>query len=509
MTGATARAILDDAEQELGRLERERARVRCEQYVRKQAEPEAARIDAAMADLLGGGELAEAAACLAEEAFSPLDRRRALLWRRRMDEQAIDGAPDVLALRRGIEGRLTAFSPEAAGVRGMASVRHVVRTDPDRENRREAWAALAPLSRGIAPDLRRLMALREERAHRVRRHGYVAAVLERQELGPGRVATFLQALLRDTDAVYRAAIEERASWAGIDDDLEPWDVEYLLGMSVSRGAAEGRFSARDIGPTLTDFVRDHGLEPLSLGISLVPCDIPFNGLCVPVDPPYDIRILASPRDGVGYYHTLTHELGHALHARFQEGPSRLWRQEPGVFNEAMGEVLAAFTEDPAWLRDRGLDTRGIEAVREDMRFGRLAFVRLRTVRALCEYALYADGSADGDEVLGRVEAEVLGVRADDTPRWAADAWYVSYPVYWQNYVLAAAIASQTAAALRQAWGGLYGRPQALETVRTGYWRPGAAVPWPDKVEAVTGAPLGIGALAEDLGGATGRHSRQS
>lgn len=500
MTGAKARHLLDEGERSLGRLERELARVRCGQYLSRQADPDAARIDAALADLLDDDALADAVACLAEDAGDPLEARRAVLWRRRLDDQAIDGDLEVRALRRSVEERVTAFVPGLAGARGMAAVRHVLRTDPDRSRRRLAHEALAPLSLAVAGDLRRLMALREARAHRRTRQGYVAAVLERMELTPGRVAAFFQALLHDSQGAYQAALAECAARAGIDGDLRPWDVEFLLGTSTAPESVAGRFAAADIVPALSAFVRDHGLEPLTLGVSFVACDIPYNGLCVPVDPPHDIRILASPRDGIGYYHTLTHELGHAMHSRFQEAPTRLWRDEPGVFKEAMGETLAAFVEDAAWLSGRGLDVRQIDAVHEDMRRGRLAFVRLRTVRALCEYALYADPAADGDEVLARVEAEVLGVREDDTPRWAADAWYVSYPVYWQNYVLAACVASQSADALRRAWGGLYGVPQALDTLRQGYWRPAAAIAWPDKVAAVTGAPLSTAALVADLGG---------
>jgi hypothetical protein len=315
----------------------------------------------------------------------------------------------------------------------------------------------------------------------------------------------LQALLRDTDDICRALLAERSLDAGLEGPPAPWDVEYLLDSAggAAEGAPDGAFQATGIVPALAAFLRDHGLEALSLGITLVPCDIPFDGLCIPVDPPYDIRILARPRDGLGAYHTLTHELGHALHARFEEPPSPLFRQEAGVFNEAMGEVLAIFLEDAAWLSAQGLGVREADAAVESFRRQRLALVRLRTVRALCEYALYADAEAEGDQVLSRVEAELLGVVPDSTPRWAADAWYVSYPVYWQNYVIAAAVACHTASALRSAWGGLYGRDEAIETLRSGYWRPAATVPWLDKVATVCGSPLATGALVAELGGREG------
>jgi hypothetical protein len=507
MTGPKARAVLDEAEAELARLERERARVRAEQYVRRRGLPEAARLDVALAELLGREELAEAAARLEAEAASPLEARRAVLWRRRLDRAFVDGAPEVRDLERAIEARVVAFEPEVAGARGQSAVRHVLRTAPERERRRQAFGALAPLSRAVEGDLRRLMALRDERARRRGHPGYVAAALERMDLTPGRVAAFLQALIRDTDDAYRGLLAERAAAAGLDGPLMPWDVEFLLDSAGGGDLAPDRFAAAGIVDALSAFVRDHGLEALTLGVTLVSCDIPYNGLCVPVDPPYDIRILASPRDGLGYYHTLVHELGHALHARFQEAPSRLFRDEPGAFNEAMGEVLAAFLEDPAWLAARGLGVREADAAVESFRRQRLAFVRLRTVRALCEYALYAEPGADGDEVLGRVEAEVLAVEADPTPRWAADAWYLSYPVYWQNYVLAAAVACQTAGALRAAWGGLYGRAEAFDSVRGGYWRPAATVPWLDKIATLTGAPLATGALVAEVGGREGHGHR--
>lgn len=501
MTGPKAHAQLDQAEAELARLERERARIRAAQYVDRRADPEAARVDVAIAELLGQGDLAEAVETLSEERSGPLADRRALLWRRRLDSAEIDGAREVQGVQRAIEARMVAFEPEIAGARGVSAVRHVLRTAPERERRRQAYAALAPLSRAAEGDLRRLIGLRDEHARRRGHAGYVAYALGRMDLTPGRVAGFLQALLRDTDDIYRALLAERSANAGLAGGPAPWDVEYLLDSAGDAGS--GAFRATGIVPALAAFLRDHGLEALSLGITFVPCDIPYNGLCVPVDPPYDIRILASPRDGLGAYHTLTHELGHALHARFKEPPSPIFRDEPGAFNEAMGEVLAAFLEDPAWLTAQGLGVREADSAVESFRRQRLAFVRLRTVRALCEYALYADPAADGDQIMARVEAEVLGVEADPTPRWAADAWYVSYPAYWQNYVIAAAVACHTAGALRNAWGGLYGSEEALETVRSGYWRPAATVPWLDKVATVAGAPLATGALVAELGGREG------
>lgn len=503
MTGPKARARLDETEAELARLERERARVRAMQYVERRTRPEAAHVDAAMSDLLGQEDLPEAVDTLAADGASTLDGRRALLWRRRLDSAQIDGATDVQALERAIEARVVAFEPEIPGARGTAGVRHVLRTSPDRERRRQAFAALAPLSRAAEADLRRLIALRDAQARRRGHSGYAAYALGRMDLTTARVAGFLQALLRDTDDIYRALLVERSVAAGLDGPPAPWDLEYLLdgvGEAGCDAVAGGAFPAAGIVPALAAFLADHGFEALALGITFVPCDIPYNGLCVPVDPPYDIRILARPSDGLGAYRTMTHELGHALHARFKEPPSPIFQAEPGVFNEAMGEVLAAFLEDPAWLAARGLGVQEADGAVESFRRQRLAFVRLRTVRALCEYALYADAEADGDEVLSRVEAEVLGVTLDPTPRWAADAWYVSYPVYWQNYVVAAAVACHTAAALRAAWGGLYGREEAIETLRSGYWRPAASVGWLDKVATVCGAPLSTGALVAELGG---------
>ena len=112
--------------------------------------------------------------------------------------------------------------------------------------------------------------------------------------------------------------------------------------------------------------------------------------------------------------------------------------------------------------------------------------------------VYKNPDQDLDALFAQIDAYIQGGRLDTTPRWAANAWYVNYPVYWQNYVLADVMSSQVHHHLERDFGSLYNSKAAYDFVIRHYIAPGALIPWMDKLEAATGARLNAKALIKDM-----------
>lgn len=427
----------------------------------------------------------------------PVLARRLELWDRVFRSARVAADPAIRELVNRISDALVDFRYQVQGEEmDLGAVRHVLRTEQDRERRRAAWRSFAPLSRSLAAPTRELFHRRNEAARREGFRDYVEMQLADQGLAPDQVKGILQELRTASEASYRRLLAEGAERHGLE-QIQPWDLKFLL--EGEGGLAVRHFPRSGILPRMEEWAGDHGLDLAGLGITVHFLDIPYNGLCMSVAPG-DIRILANPSDGHNYYKTLFHELGHSLHSAFNRPGSHILRREPAVFSEGMAETLAYTVQDPAWLAHVGVTEAEVEQAGLQTRGPWYAYLRERSAHALFEYEAYANPDGDLDGLNAAIEAEMMGSEADGAPRWAAEpnAWYSRYPVYWQNYVLADVIASQLHHYLRQQFGGFWRHKEALEHVRRECWEPGGRVDWQEKLRRATGEGLSAAALAQDL-----------
>lgn len=423
--------------------------------------------------------------------------RRVEVWNRTFQGARVSAHAEVRRLVNEISDRIVGFRYQVMGEElDLGGTRHVLRTERNRERRRAALLAFAPLSRSLAGPTRELFQLRNQLARLEGYPTYAHMQMEAQGVTLAWSRNTLKELAAASEIGYRQVLGAAAERAGLA-EVEPWDVKFLLD---GEGGLPARYFPRSgILGRLHEWAERHGVDLGRLGISVHFLDIPYNGLCMPIRRG-DIRILGNPADGHNYYKTAFHELGHALHAAYSDPGSYILRREPSLWGEGMAEMLGYMVQDPDWLTHVGLSAAEISGAERESLGPWFAYLRQRTAHALFEYAAYEDPGADLDGLNARVEAEILGCAVNESPRWAAEpnAWFSRYPVYWQNYVLADVIASQIHHDLRRRFGRLWGSREAVQFMREQYWGPGAAVEWKAKVEQGTGQPLGIAPLVSDL-----------
>ncbi len=192
-----------------------------------------------------------------------------------------------------------------------------------------------------------------------------------------------------------------------------------------------------------------------------------------------------------------HELGHGLHAVLNEQPEPIFAGEPSPSSEGIAETFGYFTRNPQWLRAIGIPDEEMDKILRALLAPWFFYLRQRGAFALFGLEVYINPDRDLDRLLGEIESEVTGARADSTPRWTANAWYVAGAT-WHNYLVADMVASQLHSGLRQRFGELYGSPQAIDFLRQRYLALGAAGEWREKLEDISGADLGVTALVGDL-----------
>ncbi len=400
----------------------------------------------------------------------------------------VSAVPDVYTLQNEIQDEIIRFRPVVAGREVSNSERNrILRQEPDRSLRREAWMSIAPLSMAVADRTVELIRRRNALAREAGYADYADLALGLASLTRGEVLAVIGELEKASAAAYRSLLDEAARAEGLG-TVEPWDVSYLTEKATAIPVEP--FPRERIIPSLEAFARSFGADPAELNIRIVYQDIPFGGLCMGVDPPRDVRILANPQDGHNYFSTLFHEYGHGLHAVFAGENPQLLQDEPGVFAEGMAEVWSWFTYYPAWLRSLSLDEALVRSVTGAQALRMIVRHRSLAADVAWEYQAYANPGQDLTGLAARMEARYLGTPVRPVHRWAGGPFPSGYPIYRQNYILADVIAGATHRALAENFGDrVLGNPAVFAALAETYWRPGAERPWREKLKALTGHDL--------------------
>jgi oligoendopeptidase F len=424
----------------------------------------------------------------------PMLARKLRVLRDAMRMAEVSSAPEVFTLQNEIMNRVVAYRPVVFGREVSNSERtRILRREPDRALRREAWMSIAPLSMEVASATVELIRRRNALARRAGHAGYVDLALVTSSLARDEMTAVIDGAETNSAGAWRVFLEEASFAEGLT-SIEPWDMSYLVEKAVDIPTEP--FGRDRILPALEAFVRSFGQDPEALGVKIVYHDIPYGGLCVPVDPPTDVRVLANPQDGHNYFHTLFHEFGHCLHALYAGENPYILQGEPGVFCEGMAEVWAWFVFHPEWLRGLGLEKALAERVARTHRLRMMATHRALAANVMWEYQAYDDPGQDLTALHAAMEARFLTCEPRPVHRWGGTPFPSGYPIYWQNYILSDLIAAATHRALAERFGpgGILGNPRVFEALAAAYWRPGASRPWREKLRELTGRDLDAAAF---------------
>jgi peptidyl-dipeptidase A len=486
---------LNQVEERLESLSEQIGRLSFQRFVDKKPNAEIALLEAERGAILLDPVLAEAVMNWVDKAVEPRLVTRLAVWKNALLAAKVPSHPKVMHLTRELNDRMLAHQYNVGGrLVDLGAVRGILRGDPDRSLRESAFKSLGELSRILAPDLLALINLRNSLARELGFETYVDLTMAVNGMSTSQVEALLHELTEATDDVYKNILSRGAAALGID-EIAPWDVQYIL--EQGGGIDKSKFPKRKLTESLNQWLRSMGHEMSELGISPEIVDIPYNGLCMGINRK-DIRILFNPQDGFAYYKTAYHELGHALHSALNEQEEYILRRESGIFTEGVAEIFGYVPQHPLWLKEMGLTDEEAEGAQQSLLGPLFHYLRQRTSYCLFEHAMYKDTGQDLHQLMAGVDANILGCTVDSSERWAANGWFISYPVYWHNYVIADVIASQVHEHLRKNFGELYNSKEAFDYVIKTYISPGASKPWLKKIEDGTGYELKAKALIKDL-----------
>lgn len=435
-------------------------------------------------------------------------KRRLEIWTQCLLGAFVEEDEEIYTLERLLEERNRRFTFSFEGKEiSRAELNRIVRTDPDQEKRRRAWEAFGSLSQANERDLLRLLHMRNEKVSPVRKQlDYGIFSLMTQSINAGWLENLITKLEEQTREPYRQFVHSVKEDLGIK-ILRPWDIQYAMHQIAS--LPDEYFPQDRALPSLFEFLTAIGFRVKKLPIRITEGDSPYDVFGVTIEIPKRVKLLVGPGHGHRYYSQLFHEYGRGLYAVHIQTEQPIFKGYEWVlgatssaYTEGMAEVMAEFVRDPLWLKTyTNLPEERIELYTGTR--SQLELYSIRSTMSTISFELQAYKNVDQNlDFLQRETDEkfLLVDIPDDTPsRWASMTSLVSYPVNYQNYLLAAVVAAQVHQALKEQFGDQFVKsPEVGPWLIENLYAPGESIPWRERIRNATGKWPDIDAYVEGL-----------
>jgi len=455
-------------------------------------------------------------------ALDDLTRRR--LFRQRLAYQSKQAPVDILDKITTAEAKIqeiySTFRADFDGHQATDNeLEEILRTTQDSNRARAAWDARKQIGAVVADDLRTLAELRNEAARAMGFNNFWEAQLLLDELDPGKLIETLDAVDRATQQPFGAMKRDLDRLLGdrFDlpvEELRPWhyaDPFFQETPEVFAPPADPLYAEQDVVELAAETYRKLGFSDIDA--ILARSDLyPRPGknqhaYAVDIDREGDVRTFLNVERNARWMATLLHELGHTI---YQDGIDRTelpydLRDDPqGFLNEGFAMFCEQPMVDPAWLSDiAGVAEQDAHDLAPRLAAqdtaSLLAFARWCLTIVRFEQRFYSDPQQDLNRIWWDLEEqcqEVPRPERRDAPDWAAKVHVATAPVYYHKYLFGRLFSAQLTRMMDAHLGGWWkGHPATGDYIKRELFMPGARYPWPELVERVTGARLGVDAFA--------------
>jgi len=426
---------------------------------------------------------------------------------------------EITSLSAEVEKQFSTFRGTAGKKRLTGNdIEAILKTEKRTAVRREAWLASKQVGAAVAPDLLRLVRLRNKAAQKLGFRNYHALSLAAGEQDQKELDKIFEELYDLTNAPFFALKQqldaELAQRFHIRiEELQPWhyqDPFFQESPMLQDVDLDGYYAGKDVKQLAARFYQGIGLPIDSV---LIRSDLYEregknpHAFCTDIDRAGDVRILCNLTESERWMETMLHEAGHGVYSYYLDR-SLPWllRQEAHAFTtEAIANFFGRLSRNPWWMEQMlGLPPEQrlkLEQVSGTYaRLKQLIFSRWAMVMYEFEKELYADPDQDLNALWWTLVEKYQGIKKPagrDEPDWAAKIHFTIAPCYYHNYVLGELLASQLHASLVKSvlpeGGGksasYVGSVQAGAWLRSRVFAAGALYPWDEMIKRATGEPL--------------------
>jgi peptidyl-dipeptidase A len=392
--------------------------------------------------------------------------------------------------------------------------------------RRSAWEARKTVGKAVLPDLKAVVALRNQAAHKLGFKNFHAMQLYLGEQSDEQLMKLFDELDELTREPYHKAKAEidaalAKSYGITVDEIKPWhyhDPYFAEVPAVLGDLPDSVYKPIDILRTCRSFYEGIGmpiddvLKRSDLFEKPGKCPHAFS---TDIDREGDVRILVNIVSGREWLATTLHELGHASYSKYlpRTLPYCLRNEAHPLCTEGIAMMIERFAQNVDWLQAMGARVPNPDQFRAAaarlQRNRLLIFARWCQVMVRFERELYANPDQDLNRLwwdLIEKYQEVKRPEGRDEPDFAAKYHFVGAPAYYHNYMLGELFASQVHHALIRSIlpgtdpaGAIYvGNKKAGDFIRARVFAPGLTLNWNELTRYATGEELNAKAFAEDI-----------
>jgi peptidyl-dipeptidase A len=425
----------------------------------------------------------------------------------------------MINLQAQIEQKFNTFRAQVDGKTLTDNdIEQVLRTSGDSLKLEAAWKGSKEIGRVVAPDILRLVKLRNAAAKQLGFANFREMQLKLGEQDPQTIESLfdeLDLLTRDGFSDLKKAIDGfLAARCGLEiGQLKPWHYQnrYFQEAPVIYPVdLDAYYQEKDLVQTSNNFFKGMGLpiDDVIARSDLFEKPGKYqHAFSSDIDRSGDARVLCSVKPDSYWMNTLLHEFGHSVYSKFND-PQLPWtlRDAAHAFTtEAMANLFGRFASSPVWLRDMALISP-VEAQRiavpsrDALRLQQIVFSRWAQVMFRFEKSMYENPDQDLNrrwwELAEKYQLLKMPTGRNE-PDWAAKIHIALYPCYYHNYLLGELLASQllnhiagqvlkTVDVENQSF---VGRPEAGRYLIDFVFKPGMRWPWNEMIERATGEKL--------------------
>lgn len=435
----------------------------------------------------------------------------------------------MTAISNAIDMRFNAYRAKVDGKElADSDVRKELKESTDSARRQAVWEASKGVGAEVAPDLAKLVALRNQAAKQLGFANFQVMQLYLNEQDSEAVLKLfdeLDALTRDRYAAAKSEIDAKlAANCGVEViGLQPWhyqDPFFQEAPSIEETSLDAAYADVDIMALCERFYEGIGLpiqDVLSRSDLYEKPGKSPHAFCTDIDREGDVRVLANVVRSEYWMGTMLHELGHSVYSskNIPRSVPYLVRTDAHILcTEGVAMQFERFSKSAEWLGEMGVkvdDPAAFNAAGARMRRNKLLiFSRWCQVMFRFEKGMYENPDQDLNKLWwDLVEKYQLVKRPEgrNAPDYASKIHIVSAPCYYHNYMMGELFACQVHRALCDK---LYpgknpdtvtyvGDKRVGDFMRERVFAPGRLLPWNELTAHATGTGLSAESFATDLG----------
>ncbi len=433
-----------------------------------------------------------------------------------LDEKLLE---EIVNLSSKVENKFSTYRAEFNGKKYTDNeIDEILETSKNSTELEKAWKASKQIGAEVAPDIIKLVKLRNEAAIKLGYKNYHQMSLTLSEQNAEEIEKLfdeLDSLTRNEFTQLKSRIDDYLSKKlnVPKDKLMPWhyqDKFFQQGPKIYDVDFDAYYKNKDIVEITRKYYDGLGLniDDLIKNSDLYEKEGKYqHAYCTNIDRLADVRVVCNVKPNYRWMGTMMHEFGHAVYDKYlpEELPWSLRTPAHTFTTEAIAMLFGRMASSPQWIYDViGISREEKEKIAAEsfnaLKLEQLTFSRWVQVMYRFEKSMYENPDQDLNALWWQLVEKYQMIKKPegrDNPDWASKIHVALYPAYYHNYMLGELLASQLFHYINKdvlfnenvADASFNNSEDVGNYLMENYFKHGAKYPWNEMIEKATGEKL--------------------